>query len=240
MKKKILFLVIAFLMMNISLFAFDNDLFGVSSNDWDYKKGTEPNVYIFSLKDFEKEDAKSIPPQIVVQVIQRQNEYQYRKEDKEVLALTKKAAKEDAEQRLKLIKDNMTKLLKSKMPNISDRKIDELMESEVGTPEFGDPYFKMIDGHKASVVDYSINYIKIRIIGIITLTKTIAITVVCSDPTSIDSLSSYNQFISSFKAKDRQATYFNAQILPMIKYVLGSVIGMILVSVLVFYIRKNN
>ena len=225
MKKSILFLIVAFVFTNISLFAFENDLFKVNENGWKIENSSKPNTFLFSLKDFVKEDPKNVEPKILIEVNEF-GENRYIKDDSILLDAAKLGANETINLRKKIISDTFTREMKARIPSITNKQIEEILEKELGTVEIENPSYTIVDGHKAAVIESTLGYIKTRLFVFMTLRKAFTITITYTEPTSIDSISEYDQFISSFNSKDKKATYYNAVISPLLKY--GFIFSMLL------------
>ncbi len=239
MKNNILFLIVVFVLTNLSLYAFENDYFSVSDNGWINRKSSEPNVYHFTLKDFEKESSKNVEPQILVEVNEF-NQKRYLDDDNSLLSAAKTGAKKSIELRTKIVRETFTQEIKKRAPSVTTKQIEDVLNKEIGTTEIEEPSLTMVDGHKAAVINFSMGYIKMRMFIFITLTKGFAITVTYTEPTSIDSIPEYDQFISSFNAKGEKATYYNAAVAPMIRYVIIFVIIFVIGLGLAIFLKKAN
>ena len=239
MKKNILFLIVAFVFTNISLFAFENNLFSVNDSGWQAGNGPKPNTFLFTLKDFVKEDPKNVEPKILVEVNEF-GENRYIKDDSLLLDAAKLGANETINLRKKIITDTFTREMKARVPGITNKQIEDILEKELGTVEIEEPSYSIVNGHKAAVIDSTLGYIKTRLYVLMTLTKAFTITITYTEPTSIDSVSEVDQFVSSFNAKDKKATYYNAAIAPMIKYGLILLVLLIIGVVIVIVVKKAN
>ena len=215
MKKYLFLLVSIFVMTNLSLFALENSIIKVNDSKWDFKIGNDAFTFIFTLKGYEPEDPderkKPTIPTIIIKTCPAKKEYQYWKDDDKTLLKNFKKHIEDNFKNLKEdTRKKMTAQLKSKNPNISDSRIDDYIEKEIGTPEMFGTYIKTFGGHKGILGEYSIKTAKFKIINILTLKRDVSIIVTNSVNTDIDSLPAYKEFMSSLEIKDRKATYLNA------------------------------
>ena len=231
MKRKICFFVLFFMLINLSLYAFENDFFNVSDTGWKYEKGPENNSFIFVMKDFEKLDFKSIVPLIKV-VVTENGEKKYIKDNKTYMSEAKEEAEKLYKKQLAITKGIMTQAIKSRFTSISDKKLEEMIENEIGETGIKEPHIDYLDKQKAVVVNYNVNFAQTRVISVLTLNRLYTITVVYSDPTDLDGLDQYKKFISSFKIKDKEATYFNAVTKPILMWVFGGFLAIIILLIL--------
>ena len=242
MKKYLFLLVTIFVLTNLSLFALDNSLIKVNDSKWDFKRGNDAFTYIFTLKNYKPEDPDEQKnpkvPTIVIKASMAKDEYQYWKDDdKTALANFKK----HMEDKFKEIKENarnkITAELKSKNPNISNSRIEEYIEKELGNPEMFGTFLKTIGGHKGILSEYSVKDIKFKTINILTLKRDFTIVVTHSENMNIDSLPAYKEFMSSLEIKDRKATYFNALLFANMYWIL---IGIIVILRLLYEVYKRT
>ena len=229
MKKYLFLLVTIFVMTNFSLFALDNSLIKVDDSKWDFKRGDDAFTYIFTLKNYKPEDPdeqkKPKVPTIVIKAGMSKNEYQYWKDDdKTVLANFKKHMENNFKDIKEKARKKISAVLKSKNPNISNSKIEEYIEKELGNPEMFGTFLKTIGGHKGIVCEYQVKDLKFKTVNIITLKRDYSIVVTNSENTNIDSLPAYKEFMSSLVIKDRKATYFNALFFANIYWVIIGII----------------
>ncbi len=211
MKKYLLFLVSIFVLTKVSLFAFDDSYLKMNDSKWNHQSGKDPLTQIFILKDYEPEDPKKpVLPNIVIKITPSTDKYQYWKGDKESLNKYKKLMEDSFQEVQNKMKNSIKNNIKKNIPNISDSKINEIIENELGESSMSGITTKRINGHNAISSDYQIGFFKFRVITIVTLVRDYSIVVTYGEDIDIDTLPAYKEFMQSLELKDRKATYFNA------------------------------
>ena len=253
MKKYICFIVILFVFVNMSLFAFENEYFKVNDSKWSINNKVSSSfvkgfngVYGFSLKDFETDDPikKMAPPSIFVAV--KKNEEgvtHYIKDEKGFLENQKKVVTQDFEAGEKRFKEAMLQVLLAQMPNTPKSRLEKMVDKEyeaTGGSELGSIAYTRVGPHKAVESNYRLSVFAIRTYVIYTLTRIYYIEVKYYDSVEIDSLPAFKEFMSSLDFKDKIANKFNSETLPLlIKLGIGS-IGLLIGIGAFIYVKKNE
>ena len=246
MRKNYYFLFVGlFVFITLSSFAFENEYFKVNTSKWDEIKSNHKNIFSFQMKDYEPEDPmmKMFPPTITIGVKPNPDgKNHYIKNEKDYLENYKKEFEKDFNESTKKVKENMLKIAMQAMPNSTKSQLEKMVEKEYDKfgSEMGSVSYKKLGKHKGFEGNYKITTFNFKGIKVLTLTKTFIIEIKYPELTDIDSLPAYKEFISSLDFKDKEATKFNAETMPLIIYTVLGLIGVCLGAVIVIYVRKNN
>ena len=211
MKNRFLFLLLFFITVNSSLFAFSNQFFSVSDAGWDVKKKSD-YIINFLLKNYLPEDGKesSPPPFVTINVKEGANTlYVVKYDQKELDNLKDELLKKAYAEGLKESKTEAKEFLKKNFGQLTNRQIDEAVDKMHEDSGIKSTSLTKIGSNKAYRIDYKISEVLFRRFVVITLKRAMIIEFTYPDGFDLDSEKAYKDFMASFKNPDHAPTSFN-------------------------------